>query len=227
MVTVHKLSPGGGIGDEVEQDAQLDLGVYSHQVMASPSNETLIMPTRGNDEKGGQPPDTGSIKVYGFKSGKLDLLASSSAVPEFGPRHVVFHPSGKWMYLCVERQNRLLTYSMETGSMPSTSPTFDCSSLGREQAREGRQIACAIHVHPNGQFLYQSNRSDGFYEEDGWRLPHTNEDSIAAFSINQESGEPTPIQHIDVPSIHTRTFSLHPSGKLLVAGTVQPVPRKV
>lgn len=185
------------------------------------------MPTRGNDEKGGQPPDTGSIEVYGFKSGKQDLLASSSAVPEFGPRHVVFHPSGKWMYLCVERQNRLLTYSMETGSMPSTSPTFDCSSLGREQALEGRQIACAIHVHPNGQFLYQSNRSDGFYEEDGWRLPHTNEDSIAAFSINQESGEPTPIQHIDVPSIHTRTFSLHPSGKLLVAGTVQPVPRKV
>jgi len=224
MLTVHPLSEEGLIGAESQQDPALDFDVYSHQVMVSPANRTVIMPARGNDEKDGQPSDTGALKVYDFEQGKLTLRASNAPYAGFGPRHLDFHPNGKWMYLSVERQNRLQTYALEDGALPSSEPLFECDSLARERAPDVRQIACAIHVHPNGRFVYQSNRSDDFYTEGGWRLGYTGEDSLAVYAIDQATGEATPIQHVDLPSIHPRTFSVPPSGRLLVAGTIQPVP---
>jgi hypothetical protein len=43
------------------------------------------------------------------------------------------------------------------------------------------------------------------------------------YSINQTTGEPTPIQHIETRGIHPRTFHIDPSGRLLVAQHNLPV----
>ena len=43
------------------------------------------------------------------------------------------------------------------------------------------------------------------------------------YSINQSTGEPTPIQHVETRAIHPRTFHIDPSGRLLVAQHNLPV----
>jgi len=46
------------------------------------------------------------------------------------------------------------------------------------------------------------------------------ESSIAVFAINQQTGEPTAIQHADIRAAHPRTFGIDPGGRLLVAGSL-------
>ena len=49
------------------------------------------------------------------------------------------------------------------------------------------------------------------------------ENSIVVYAIDQTTGEPTPIQHVETQKIHPRTFHIHPSGKLMVAEHNLPV----
>jgi len=49
------------------------------------------------------------------------------------------------------------------------------------------------------------------------------ENSIVVYAIDQKTGEPTPIQHVETQKIHPRTFHIHPSGRMLVAQHNLPV----
>jgi hypothetical protein len=49
------------------------------------------------------------------------------------------------------------------------------------------------------------------------------ENNIAVFALNEQTGEPTAFQHIDGLGIQLRTFGIHPSGRLLVAASIQPM----
>jgi DNA-binding beta-propeller fold protein YncE len=77
-----------------------------------------------------------------------------------------------------------------------------------------------VHVHPSGKFVYLANRASGTTDFEGKTVFVGGENSIAVFAIDQESGEPTLIQNADTRGIHTRTFALDPSGKILVAANM-------
>ena len=49
------------------------------------------------------------------------------------------------------------------------------------------------------------------------------ENSIVVYAINQETGEPTAIQHIETQKLHPRTFHIDPGGRMLVAQHNLPV----
>jgi 6-phosphogluconolactonase len=72
-------------------------------------------------------------------------------------------------------------------------------------------------VHPNGRFVYLTNRASGTTLVDGKAIFEGGENSIAVFSINRQSGEPTLVQRIDTHGLHARTFSIDDAGRLLVA----------
>ena len=57
----------------------------------------------------------------------------------------------------------------------------------------------------------------------GARVFGGGENNIAVFSIDPGTGEPRLIQHADTRSFHVRTFSLDPSGRLLVAASIKPL----
>ena len=48
--------------------------------------------------------------------------------------------------------------------------------------------------------------------------------NVAVFAIDQTTGAPTLIQTIDAHAIELRTFALDPSGRMLVAASIRPVP---
>ncbi len=75
-VTVHRLNADGTIGTPVAQPENLDAGIYAHQILATPSNDAVLLVTRGNDAKADKPEDPGAIKTFGFANGALNGLAS-------------------------------------------------------------------------------------------------------------------------------------------------------
>ena len=143
----------------------------------------------------------------------------------FQARHMDFHPSGKWDYFTLERQNKMLVYErMKDGSLGKQ--LYATDTLSEPGNVRPGQIAGTVHVHPNGKFVYLANRASGTTMVDGKRVFRGGENTIAVFSINQSTGEPTLIQNIDTHGIHARTFTIDPTGKMLVAGNLRPLPVK-
>lgn len=228
-ITVHRISPDGMIGAAVAQREKLDVGIFSHQVLTTPGNRTAIMVTRGNNAADGKPEDPGALKVYGFNDGVLTNLSSIAPGTGlgtglgFGPRHIDFHPSEPWVLVSVERQSQLHVYRLAPDGTLSRDPLFVANSLADSANRGPSQMAGAIHVHPNGRFAYQTNRNSGTVEVDGRKVFKDGENNVAVFSLDPASGEPALIQNADARTNHLRTFAIDPTGRLLIAASIQPM----
>lgn len=220
-VTVHRLEPDGIIGEQVEQPTGLDFGIYAHQVRVTPGGKTLALCSRGNDATGGKPEDPGHIEVFGIDNGQLSNLQSLAPNGQglgFGPRHLDFHPGGRFVYVSLERQNALCVYALNPDGSFGREPLFLKTSLVDPDGKDAHpaQTAGPIHVHPNGRFVYQTNRASGANSERVWT---GGENSVAVWKIDQKTGEPTRIQNADAHGFELRTFTIDPSGKVLIAAS--------
>jgi len=224
-ITVHRLNADATVGSEVGQPAPLDTGIYAHQVLAMPGNRCVVLVTRGNDAKPGTPEDPGALKTFAFTDGVLRNLASIAPGSGlgFGPRHLDFHPRKPWAFASIERQNQLYVYPLDAATGLSRTPIFVRDTMPRQSATV-RQAAGPIHVHPNGKFVYLTNRCSDLTTYQGRKVFAGGENGIAVFAIDERSGEPTLIQNIDGHGIHLRTFGIDPSGRLLVAASIMPLP---
>ena len=208
-ISVHTINADGTIGTEVPQPPSLDVGIYAHQVRVLPSNNAVVLVTRGNEPTGSTREDPGAVKVFRYTDGKLTNVASIAPANGIGfrSRHIDFHPTRPWAYLTLEAQNRLEMFAMTNGTL-TAQPVFNKATLADGTGVKAGQTASTVHVHPNGQFVYVANRGAA---EGG-----TN--NIAVFRINQQTGEPSLIQNIDTHGFTPRTFSVDPSGRMLVVG---------
>jgi 6-phosphogluconolactonase len=224
-ITVHRINPDGTLGDQVAPREKLDVGIFAHQVLTTPGNQTAIMVTRGNNAEGAKPEDPGALKVYGCKDGVLSNLASIQRGNGlgFGPRHFDLHPNKPWLFLSVERQSELHVYRVnEDGTLPREA-MYIKNALADRVHHTHAQMAGAIHVHPNGRFVTMTNRNSGTEEIGGRKVFKGGENNVATFSIDPASGEPTLIQNVDAGTIHLRTFAIDPSGRLLIAASILPM----
>lgn len=217
-VTVLRIRDDGTLGDQVLQDT-FTLGKTAHQIVVTPSNDRVILPVRGTDAEHGHPEDPGALHVFDYRDGKLthrQAIAPNGGFG-FGPRHVDFHPSKPWMFLSIERQNEVALFEL---GKTVEGPKFGKTTLARPDAEKPRQLVGAIHVHPNGRFVYVSNRADGTVDYEGAKVFNGAENTIAVFSIDAQTGEPKLIQTEDTRGMHVRTFHIDPGGKILVAANM-------
>jgi 6-phosphogluconolactonase len=219
-VTVHQIATDGSIGSQVDEPQGLDTGIYAHQVRVDPTNRMVIVVTRGNGPSGGKPEDPGALKIFHYGDG---LLANRVSIApgkgiDFQPRHLDFHPAKPWIFVSLERQCKLQVYEKLQGDTLGAAPMFTKGSLEKTSDFGPAQLAGAIHVHPNGKFVYQANRSSNTTDFDGQQVFAGGENNIAVFAINPDTGEPTLIQNMDTHGFQPRTFSLDPSGRILVVG---------
>jgi 6-phosphogluconolactonase (cycloisomerase 2 family) len=224
-ITVHRINADGTLGEGVAPAEKLDVGIFAHQVLTTPGNRTAIMVTRGNNPSTDKPEDPGALKVYGFSDGVLSNIASVARGNGlgFGPRHFDVHPTKPWLFLSVERQSELHVYKLnDDGALPFEA-AFIKNSLADRGSDGPSQMAGAIHVHPNGRFVYQTNRNSGTEEIGGKKVFRGGENNVAVFSIDPSTGEPTLIQNIDVQTNHPRTFAIDPSGRLLITASIEPI----
>jgi 6-phosphogluconolactonase (cycloisomerase 2 family) len=225
-VTVHRIKSDGTLGDAVSQPSKPDAGIYGHQVRTTPANQTAILVSRGNNAASGKPEDPGALKLYTFKDGALTNLASVAPGNGlgFGPRHLDFHPTRPWVYVSIERQNKLYVYQLQPDGGLGREPIFIKDTLADPGNEKPAQGAGPIHVHPNGRFVYVTNRNQGEVDVEGKKVFNGGENNVAVFSIDDKTGEPKLIQTIDGHGIHLRTFGIDPSGRLLVATSIRPMP---
>ena len=224
-VTVHHIKGDGTLGERVKQPVQPDAGIYAHQIRTTPSNRGAILVARGNNAAGAKPEDPGALKTYGFATGVLTNQASIAPGNGvgFGPRHLDFHPTQPSVFVSVERQNKLYVYGLQPDIGLSRDPLFVKETLADPAHVRPSQGAGPIHVHPNGRFVYLTNRNAGVEDFEGQKVFGGGENNVAVFSIDQASGEPKLIQNIDGRGIQLRTFAIDPSGRLLVAASMMPV----
>jgi 6-phosphogluconolactonase (cycloisomerase 2 family) len=222
-VTVHRINGDGTVGAPVPHTSSIDTGIFAHQVLATPANRSVILVTRGNRPEAQKAEDPGALKIYHFKEGLLSPLANLPVGGKgglgYGPRHLDFHPTRPWVYVSVESQNQLHMHLMQGDSL-SAEPAYNTSTTVGRYDIDFPQSAGAIHVHPNGRTVYVSNRANATVDVNGTRVFRGGENNIAVFSINPNTGEPTLIQHADPQSFHIRTFSIDPSGRMMIAASI-------
>lgn len=150
-------------------------------------------------------PDLGTDKVYQYHVGttQQQILMPADAPflalkPGGGPRHLAFHPNGKFAYLVLELVGSVMALDYSDGKLEAkqtismVDPDF-----------KGRVSGADIHVSGDGKFLYASNRGD------------VNE--IAIFSIDKKGGL-TLVNRQSVLGKTPRNFAIDPTGNsLLVA----------
>ena len=78
-----------------------------------------------------------------------------STKPGDGPRHMVFHPNGKWLYVVTELSLEVIYYRFEkSGSTYAEAGLFPLHPSALSEA----DTAADIHISPDGQYLYASTR---------------------------------------------------------------------
>jgi 6-phosphogluconolactonase (cycloisomerase 2 family) len=222
---VYRVNPDGTPGAEVMQQEGVDPGIYGHQVRVRLDNQKVILVTRGHDAAGGKPEEPGALKVFDYRNGQL--TGEESVAPNggygFGPRHLDFHPTEPWVYVSLERQNRLDMFAFHDRTLLAAA-VFQKGTLAEPGNIRGHQVAGTVHVHPSGRFVYVANRASSTTEVAGQRVFTGGENTLAVFAIDPATGEPNPIQHVDTRGIHCRTFHIDPSGRLLVAAHIMGLP---
>ncbi len=145
------------------------------------------------------------VLIYKFDATKGSLTAgdppdsfSATLNPGAGPRHVAFGPAGKFMYVLGELQSAVTVFANE--AQETYRSVQQISTLPK--GFSGRNDAAEIAVHPNGKFLYTSNRG------------HV---SIAIFAIDPAKGTLTFVAHVLTGGKEPRHFTIDPSGKYLLA----------
>jgi 6-phosphogluconolactonase (cycloisomerase 2 family) len=223
-VRVYRINKDFTPGEEVAQPGPIDAGIFAHQVRVTPDNRLAILVTRGNEATPTKAEDPGALKVFDYKDGVLtkEVSVAPDGGKEFGPRHLDFHPTQPWVYVSIETQNKIYMYRMAGGKI-GPDIAYRAETLAEPANIRARQAASTVHVHPNGRFVYGANRAEETTDFQGKKVFKGGENSIVVYAIDQTTGEPKPIQHIETRAIHPRTFHIDPSGRMLVAQHNLPV----
>jgi 6-phosphogluconolactonase len=164
-------------------------GPHAHGVYFDKANAHLLVPDLGLDQ----------VLVYPFDAATSKLGAprpALAATPGAGPRHLAFSPDERHVYVINELNNTVLPASFEGGKLEplATVPTLPAGF-------EGNTTTSEIEVHPNGRFVYGSNRGHN---------------SIVVYQRDSVSGLLTLIQHVACGGGVPRHFKIDPSGKWLI-----------
>ena len=173
-------------------DPRRQTRAYAHSILAAPDNRFVLGADLGVDK----------IYVYRFNSQDGSLKANDPACVRIamgsGPRHLKFHPNGRWVYVLNEISSTVVgfNWNAETGTLGEfqTASTLPADYFGVNTAAE-------ISVHPNGKFLYASNRGH---------------DSLAVFAIDPQSGWLKLVEHISCGGKLPRNFTFDPTGKWIL-----------
>ncbi len=220
-IRVYAINPDGSAGQEIAQREKIVAGNYPHQVRVSADGEMVLTVALGTNPSSTQPEEPGAINVFEFADGQLraQQIVLPKSASGFGPRHLDIHPNGKWVYVSLERQNRMEMYPLNGRSL-SASPLSSQELLSRPQPQEAEQHGGAVHVHPNGRFVYGVNRAWQATDFNGAQVLVGGENTLVVFAIDPQSGALQLIEHVDTRGIHCRTFHITPEGKTLVAAHI-------
>jgi 6-phosphogluconolactonase len=167
---------------------------HPHMIANTPDRRYVLIVDLGIDK----------VQVYQLDNGKLSLHSPDSIALEAGagPRHLAFHPTQPLMYVINELNSTLSAFRYDA----NTGIWYDIATVSTLPSdvnlpKDVTNYPADLHFHPNGQFLYGSNRGHN---------------SIVIFKIDEASGRPTAIGHQSTLGNWCRGFKLDSSGQYAV-----------
>ena len=207
------VNPIGGEGffqpDPVEL---IRPGRNPHFIQTDPSNRFAFVPNLGSDH----------ICQFVFDAATGRLASNRPAVVPApagsGPRHLCFSPNNRFVYVLTELSGEVICYTLDAAAgilsekrrvsiMPPDSPlppgTYTPPANARVPGADPKIWAADIHITPDGNFLYASERTTSI---------------LACFSVDAATGTLTYSGSVETEK-QPRSFSICPRGDFLaVAG---------
>ena len=183
-----KIQHSGASVNRLRQD-----GPHPHWIGPTPKNHFVVVPDLGTDE----------VVVYRFDADKHELSrhGAGKVPPGSGPRHLKFHPNGKWAYVLNELGLTVtaFAYDAQRGALDRFQTVV---ALPDSERKDITTLGSEIRIHPNGHFVYAAIRGH---------------DVIVVFEVDHESGKLTLVEREPVRGSWPRNFAIDPSGKWLLA----------
>ncbi|MFG3102203.1 lactonase family protein [Streptomyces sp. NPDC048182] len=200
-VAVHALAADGRLGARTDlvqhtgsgPDPDRQRGPHAHMVLNDPAGAFVLAVDLGTD----------TLYTYRLdtRTGRLAAVSQARTRPGAGPRHAVFHPSGRYLYTADELGDSLTVCRYDPGTGRVTPgavlPTVAAGSGGTT-----RNYPAEIVLSPDAAHLYVSNRGH---------------DSIARFALDQDAGRPTLLDTVPAGGSTPRHIALAPGGDWLFA----------
>ncbi len=197
-VTVLPIRSDGtlGMATDVKQHEgsgpkEQQKGPHAHCVILDRSERFAFVSDLGIDK----------VMIYRFDSAKGKLLPNTQPFAELkagaGPRHLTFHPNGKFLYAINELDSTIAAfdYNERNGTLAHIETL---STLPGDFS--GVSYCADVHIDSSGRFLYGSNRGHN---------------SIVVFEIDQSSGKLKLVEHVSTQGDWPRNFVIHPPTRTL------------
>lgn len=166
-------------------------GPHAHQAAFGPENGLVFVPDLGLDK----------ILAYRLDAERGKLVPHDPPFcpvhPGAGPRHVAFHPGGRFAFGINELDATVIAFAHSRGRLiprhtaPALPPDFS-----------GEPSGAAIRVSPDGRFVYAANRGHN---------------SIAIFAFDESTATLTPLGRQSTQGQTPRDFAIDPTGAFLLA----------
>jgi len=196
FVTVYKEQEDGRI---VQTDRKHHQGSSVHENQASPHvHYTDYTP----DKKYLMVCDLGTDGVYSYTvsdEGTLTEVSRYTAKPGTGPRHLVFHPNGKTVYLLGELscEVEVLEYNEVDGSL-----RYQNRISMLPESHTDFNSGAAIRISKDGRFVYASNRGH---------------DSIVVYKVEADFSLSL-VEYVPTEGNTPRDFNLSPDEAHVIVG---------
>jgi len=168
-------------------------GPHGHCILIDPTQKFAVACDLGLDK----------VLVYKIDETKATLTPNdppfATIAPGSGPRHIAFHPNGKFAYVISEMLCTMTAFEWN-GARGTLKEIQTISTLPGEV--EKGFITAEVYVHPSGKFVYGSNRGHN---------------SIVVYACDANTGKLTLVEHQDTQGKTPRHFAIDPSGKFLLA----------
>ena len=199
FVEVYSLAKDGSLDQQTAFVQHIGSSVhprqtkpYAHWFRTDPSNKFGLVADLGMDQ----------VVIYKFdaRTGKLtpNDPPFTKVTGGMGPRHLAFHPNGKWVYGIAELANEVMAFNWDAGKGALTQ--FQSVKTLADGFKDP-STAAEIAVRADGKFLYASNRG---------------EDSIVVYAIDAATGELTFKQRTPSRGKVPRYFTFDPTNKWFI-----------
>ncbi len=187
-INTFAIQTDGRLGSAI---ASTIAGQNAHQILSAPVGNAVYVPCLGSNY----------LAQYSLntQTGQLTALTPPTLnVTTGGPRHMAFHPSKPWAYVLKELNSTIQALSFEEGTQQLK---LLGTAISTRPIPGGNNTGAEVQVHPNGNFVYTSNRGDN---------------TLALFTVNTD-GTLTFKSATPTGGTIPRHFSIVPNGKWILA----------
>ncbi|GAB2910288.1 lactonase family protein [Streptomyces heilongjiangensis] len=195
-VAVHPVEPSGALGERTDLVVHRSpapgpgqQGPHAHQVVTSPDGGHVLAVDLGTDT------------VYTYRldetRGTLSEVSRARTRRGAGPRHLTFHPAGRYAYLANEVDDTVVVcaYDPDSGRLTPGEPQSTGSGAGTNYPAQ-------LVVTPDGAYAYLANRGH---------------DSLTRYAVEAGGARLRLVDTVPVGGAFPRQIALSPDGGLLFA----------